>query len=262
VKRALESLVIALVVTYAVLLRAMRRPIRALMLEVGGLLALWAVYAGRFGFDHPAMLLPEVLLFRLNDHVRPPPPGRIIFTGSSTIAHWASLAQDMAPLPVLKRGIDGARLQQLAAYADQIITPYSPRGVVVYAGENDIAGFLWSGTSTPEDVLVAWRNLCTTIHQRLPEVPIYFISIKPAARGAGAAARFAEANRLIRASCEDDDRLHYIDVVSAMLSEDGEPRRDIFQWDGFHLNATGYRILSARVKSAFVEAEGNASVSG
>ena len=45
-----------------------------------------------------------------------------------------------------------------------------------------------------------------------------------------------------------------------MLDGEGEQRRDIFQWDGFHLNATGYRILSARVKSALVEAEDNASV--
>jgi lysophospholipase L1-like esterase len=131
---------------------------------------------------------------------------------------------------------------------------------MVYAGENDLAGFLWSGASTPGDVLAAWRNLCDRIHQRLPEVPMYFISIKPAARGAGAAARFAEANGLIRAACEGDDRLHYIDIVTAMLDGEGEQRRDIFQWDGFHLNATGCRILSARVKSALVEAEDNASV--
>ena len=51
----------------------------------------------------------------------------------------------MAPLPVLNRGIAGACLQQLAVYADQIIAPYSPRTVVVYAGENDIAGFVEDG---------------------------------------------------------------------------------------------------------------------
>jgi lysophospholipase L1-like esterase len=223
-------------------------------------LALWAVYAGRFGFNHPASLLPEVLWFRVNDRVHAPSPGCVVFVGSSTIAHWTSLAQDMAPLPVLNRGIDGARLHQLVVYADQIITAYSPRAVVVYAGENDIAGFLWSGTSTPQAVLAAWRNLCDRIRLRLPEVPIYFISIKPAARGLGSAARFAEANRLISASCQDDGRLQYIDIVPAMLDREGQPRRDIFQWDGFHLNATGYRILSARVKSALVEAADNASV--
>jgi hypothetical protein len=111
-QQVLKSLVVALVVTYAVLLRGMRRPLRALVVEAGGVLALWAVYAGRFGFNHPATLLPEVLWFRVSDRVRPPPPGRVIFVGSSTIAHWTSLAQDLAPLPVLNRGIDGARLQQ------------------------------------------------------------------------------------------------------------------------------------------------------
>ena len=43
-----------------------------------------------------------------------------------------------------------------------------------------------------------------------------------------------------------------IDIVPAMLDREGEPRRDIFQCDGFHLNALGDRILSARVKSALV----------
>jgi lysophospholipase L1-like esterase len=254
-KRVLVLPLIALAVVYVGLLRAVRRPLRALMLEAGGLLALWVVYAGRFGLDHPATLLPEVLWFRVHDRLDPPALGRIVFTGSSTIAHWTSLPRDMAPLPVLNRGIDGARLRHLAVYAHQIITPYAPRAVVVYAGENDIAGFLWSRKATPQEALAAWRMLCDTIHGRLPELAIYFISIKPAQRGADAAIGFAEANRLIRNACEGDDRLHYIDIVAAMLDREGKPRPDIFQWDGFHLNGNGYRILTEVVKRALVEAE-------
>ncbi len=81
---------------------------------------------------------------------------------------------------------------------------------------------------------------------------MHFLWIKPTAGGSGGATGFAEANPLTRASCEDDDRLRYIDIVPAMLDREGEPRRDIFQWDGSHLNALGDRILSARVKSALV----------
>jgi lysophospholipase L1-like esterase len=55
-------------------------------------------------------------------------------------------------------------------------------------------------------------------------------------------------NTLIRAICERDDRLAYLDVDGVMLGWDERPRRELFQSDGLHLSAEGYRLLSTLVR--------------
>ena len=92
-----------LTVIYLVLAAAAMHPLRALGIEIAGVIGLWFTYAVRFAFNAPVALLPEVLWFGLEDRLKAPPPGGIVFAGSSTVAHWTSLAEDMAPLPVLNR---------------------------------------------------------------------------------------------------------------------------------------------------------------
>jgi lysophospholipase L1-like esterase len=238
--------VIGLLGVYLILAVATSSPLRALELEAVGLLAFWAVYVARFTLDDPRALAPEVLWFRANDRLSRPRGDVIVFTGSSTIAHWSSLQEDMAPMRVLNRGINGARIHQITHYVDRIITDYRPRAVVLYAGENDIAGLLWSPKKTPDEVLSAFRAFCEKIHARLPDVPIHFISIKPPKGRASSAASFQAANRLVKEHCESEKRLQFIDVVPALLDAKGQPRG--FGWDGIHLNDEGYRILTSVVR--------------
>jgi lysophospholipase L1-like esterase len=219
-----------------------------LAVELVGAIALWAMYAGRFAFNAPLALAPEVLWFRVRDRARPLPLGGVVFTGSSTIAHWKFLADDMAPLPVVNRGINGARLSQIAHYADQLVLPHRPRAVVLYAGENDLAGFLWSRRQSPEEVLAAFQSLCEKIHARLPDVAVDFISIKPTRARAASAAAFQRANALVKQACAADPRLNFIDAVPALLGADGQPLPDVFEVDGIHLNNEGYRILTSVVR--------------
>jgi lysophospholipase L1-like esterase len=238
--------VIGLLGVYLILAFATSSPLRALALEAVGLLALWAVYVARFTLDDPRALAPEVLWFGAKDRLSRPQGDVTVFTGSSTIAHWSSLQEDMAPLRVLNRGINGARIHQITYYVDRIIIPYRPRAVVLYAGENDISGLLWSAKKTPDEVLSAFRAFCEKIHARLPDVRIHFISIKPPKRRASSGPSFQAANRLVKEHCASERRLHFIDVVPALLDADGQPRG--LGWDGIHLNDEGYRILTSVVR--------------
>ena len=61
------------------------------------------------------------------------------------------------------------------------------------------------------------------------------------------------ANGLVREYCASDGRLHYIDIVPAMLDAEGNRRRDVFKWDGIHLNETGYAIWKSTVKPVLVK---------
>lgn len=241
---------LALGAGYLVLALATRRPAWSLALELASLAALWGMYVVRFAFDAPAALLPEVLAFRLWDRARPPAPGSIVFVGSSTIAHWTTLAADLAPLPVVRRGISGARLSQIAALLPDLIARYGPRAVVIYAGENDLAGFLGSKAERPEAVRASFQTFCRAVHDRVPAAPIYFLSIKPARARLAHAAAFNAANELVADACAADGRLHYVDATTPFLAADGGARADLFERDGIHLNGEGYRVLAEVVRRA------------
>ncbi len=80
----------------------------------------------------------EILRFAEQDRETPPPACPVLFVGSSSIRMWSSLEADMAPLPVLNRGFGGSRISEVNLYFDRIVTPYRPRAIVFYAGENDL----------------------------------------------------------------------------------------------------------------------------
>ena len=82
----------------------------------------------------------EILRFAELDWTTPPPPCPVLFVGSSSIRMWRTLAEDMAPMPVVNRGFGGSAIGQSNLYFDRIVAPYRPRAIVFYAGENDIDG--------------------------------------------------------------------------------------------------------------------------
>jgi hypothetical protein len=66
--------------------------------------------------------------------VRPNPPAAdraIVFTGSSSIRFWETLAHDMAPLNVVNRGFGGSQMAHVTCYATKIVLPFSPSAVMV-----------------------------------------------------------------------------------------------------------------------------------
>ena len=55
----------------------------------------------------------------------------------------------MKPLAVINRGFGGSQIAHVNQYASEIILPYRPRAVVLYAGDNDLS---WPWSKTPEQV--------------------------------------------------------------------------------------------------------------
>ena len=80
----------------------------------------------------------DIATFQAMDVTNRPPADCIVFVGSSSIRLWKTLAQDFPRLPVVNRGFGGSQLADSVNYAEEIITPYHPRQVVIYAGGNDI----------------------------------------------------------------------------------------------------------------------------
>ncbi len=200
--------------------------------------ALWPTWA--LGtLDHPALWEWQVRQYEAADRRSTPLTGGILFTGSSSINLWSSLAEDMAPLPVLNRGFGGAHLDHVNRYARRIVLPYAPRVILLYAGENDLSG--WSG-KTPQSVAADFRHFVDIVHADLPDTRIFYLSIKPSLLRKGLADAQHATNDLIEQLTSDDDRLGFIDVGTPLLDGDGALRPELFRWDYLHLNDQGYGV--------------------
>ncbi len=75
------------------------------------------------------------------DRVNPPKAGVIVFTGSSSIRFWQTLANDMKPLEVINRGFGGSQIADVNEYASRIIIPYRPRAVIRAGADSCWLGF-------------------------------------------------------------------------------------------------------------------------
>lgn len=184
---------------------------------------------------------PKIRQFEAQDKVQMPPTEGILFVGSSSIVGW-KVEACFPDLPVINRGFGGSQIADSVYFADRIILPYRPRIVVLYAGDNDVAA-----GKTPQRVLADYRRFVKTVHQALPKTRIVFVAIKPSIRRWELVEKMREANRLIRAVAEEDNRLRYVDVDEPMIGDDGKPRPELFKSDGLHLNAEGYKLWSGLV---------------
>lgn len=189
-----------------------------------------------------------IAAFEEQDRNAPPPKQAILFIGSSSIRGW-DLGEYFPDDPVLNRGFGGSELADSAYFADRIIFPYEPRAIVLYAGDNDIA----NGKS-PERVFEDFKAFVAKVHERLPRTPVLFVAIKPSIRRWGLVEDMRWANRLIAEYAQRHPLLHYVDIDTPMIGDDGRPRPELFVEDGLHLSATGYRLWTGKLKPVLEQA--------
>jgi lysophospholipase L1-like esterase len=202
--------------------------------------------------EDPAVWLPVIESFEARDRERPPPEGAAVFTGSSSIRFWTTLADDMAPLPVIRRGFGGSRMSDMVHYVDRTVITYRPRAVVLFAGSNDLGGF--ASDRTPEQIVAGYIQFVEAVHEALPETSIYYLSITPSRLRWKQWPLVRQTNELIEAHTRLDDRLHFVDATDHFLGVDGLPDRKLFRWDRLHPNRRGYEVWTSLIKPV-LEAE-------
>ena len=179
----------------------------------------------------------EIRKFEEADRKSAPPKGAVLFVGSSSIRLWETLDQDFPAVKVINRGFGGSDITDSTHYAGRIVTPYSPKLIVLYAGDNDLA----NGKS-PEQVVEDFRAFVGRVRGDLPQVRIAFIAIKPSVARRQLMEKQKAANGMIKQYITGEKGLVYIDVFTPMLNRDGEPRPELFVGDGLHLNREGYAL--------------------
>lgn len=198
-------------------------------------------------YPDPARWEPAIQAFEAETRSAPPPPGAVVFYGSSSIAGWHdSLAVDMAPLAVVPRGFGGSTMWDALHYVDRAVVPLRPSAVVLYEGDNDVGAH----RVAPEVVADLFAALVERIRGALPGTEVYFLSIKPSPSRWESWPAMRDANERIRTVCEGDSLLHFVDVAAVMLDGSGRPREDIFLDDDLHLNRRGYELWRDVVRAA------------
>jgi len=182
---------------------------------------------------------------------REPVVGRaVVFIGSSSIRFWQSLASDMAPLPALNRGFGGATAAGVAHYARRIFarTP-DPRAIVFYAGVNDLA---W-GVSEDE-VVADVERFVAVCREVAPRAPVYLLSLQltPSRRRSWPKVRRIN-DRLASMASRSAGGVRYVDVASSVLDAAGRPRRELFVFDGIHMNPEGYALWTAVLRPRLLQ---------
>jgi lysophospholipase L1-like esterase len=154
----------------------------------------------------------------------------------SSIRKW-DVAKSFPELLTINRGFGGSQLADSVKYVPRIVVPYRPKTVVLYAGDNDIAG-----GKSPQQIAADFAALVKAIHGKLPETKILFLAIKPSPSRWKSYEHQQTANRLIREQCEAGHKLVYVDLVTPMLGADGMPRGELFVKDQLHLSDAGYAL--------------------
>lgn len=170
----------------------------------------------------------------------------ILFTGSSSIRIWKSLATDFPTHNTLNRGFGGSEMTDLLYYAEQLIIKHNPKEIFIYEGDNDIN----SGKS-PEEILKTADQLLTLIRAKLPKkVKVVFISPKPSLVRWHLKETYLDYNKKLKEWTGMHKKVSYADVWTPMLDSNGEVFKDIFLQDGLHLNEKGYKIWAKAIEKS------------
>ncbi|TWU09592.1 Aldose 1-epimerase [Symmachiella macrocystis] len=180
--------------------------------------------------------------FETQGRQQPPEAGGTLFVGSSSIRFW-DLPKYFPDRPVINHGFGGSQMIDSLYFADRIVLPYQPSTIVVYAGDNDIAG-----GQSPETVAEDFQRFARKIHAALPETKIVYIAIKPSLRRWNLYEQMANANALISAFADTDERITFADIAKPMLNEQGTPKPELFIKDGLHLSPAGYELWTSVIE--------------
>jgi lysophospholipase L1-like esterase len=187
----------------------------------------------------------EIQQFKKQDSANFPAANAVLFVGSSSFQKWHDVQSYFPAETIINRGFGGSELTDVIRYVNDIIIPYHPRQIVIYAGENDLA---YSDSISPEIVLSRFETLFKSIRSSLPTVPVIYISIKPSPSRQNLMPKMLEANVLIRNFLHTKRKAVFIDVYHKMIDNNGKPLPGIYVEDNLHMNAKGYGIWQKAIE--------------
>jgi len=148
-------------------------------------------------------------------------------------------------------GFGGSKVADSTYYYDRLVTAFTPKAIVLFAGTNNIHG-MTKNTETAEEVLEDVIAFYEKSLEALPGVPVYYISISPTKARWNVWEEANKANLLIGDYADTTESLIFVDVTDDLMKDDG-PNKEILLGDGLHLNEEGYKIWTSIIKPIVTE---------
>ena len=176
--------------------------------------------------------------------------GVVVFVGSSIFHRWTHLSEQMAPLPVLNRAIDGLQTADVLRMVDRAVLPARPKVVVYYCGSNDV-----DAGEPAAAIFGRIQQFVDRVTAALPATRIVFVSVNRAPEKQDRWDVVDAVNRQVVAYAAHSTRLQYVDVNPVLFNRDGTPRFELYMPDELHLRPPAYegfaRILKPILTKAF-----------
>jgi lysophospholipase L1-like esterase len=207
----------------------------------------WQLYVeiGKAHSEDPLVWEDDIAALESGTRGRCGPRECVVFVGSSSIRFWSSLERDMSPIPVIRHGFGGAKLNDLVYYAGRLVNAFQPLAVVVFAGTNDIDP---AASKSPRELLSSYQAFVQRVRADQPGLPIYYIGITPSPLRWSVWPIAQDTNALIERWSASDPNLHFIDTSPALMGDDGVPLRENYIFDGLHLSERGYAQWSSIIR--------------
>jgi lysophospholipase L1-like esterase len=165
---------------------------------------------------------------------------KLVFTGSSIMAMWETLAEFFPSDEVLNTAVSGSQTHELLGRLDELVISHAPSVVCYYCGSNDINWGVPAATIV-ENVLETYRR----IHTALPQTQFVYLSIILAPQKRERWDVVNDANRQL--SRFQAHGYRFIDLNPLFFLPDGSPRMDFYVEDQLHLTPAAYAAMGEKL---------------
>jgi len=195
-----------------------------------------------FSQEKKPMFWQDIQNFKKLDQETAPPKNAILLIGSSSFTKWTDVANYFPDKKIINRGFGGSRLTDLNYYANDLLSPYQPKQIIIYCGENDFADH---DKLKAETVVDRFKTLYKKIRQKFPKIEVDYISIKYSPSREKLWPQMKEANKKIAAFMKQERNAEFIDITKVMEDSSGNVRKELFVEDMLHMTPEGYQLWTS-----------------
>lgn len=178
----------------------------------------------------------------------------LLFVGDSITRRWESDGRKIwkeyyAPRNAVNMGFGADRTENVLWRLDNsYFKKITPKLAVVMIGTNNSNGDQYTAEQIADGIIA----ICERLRCKLPKTKILLLAIFPRNQKPSAQReKNAKASQLA-SKIADGEMIHYLDINSSFLSEDGTLSRDIMP-DYLHLSKKGYKIWAEAMEPKIVE---------
>ena len=203
---------------------------------------LLTLFALAFSQEKKPMFWQDIQEFKKKDQQTPPQKDAILLIGSSSFTKWQDVSDYFPGKTIINRGFGGSRLTDLNYFSEDLLSPYQPKQIIVYCGENDFA----DDKNLKADVVVErFKAFYQKIRSKFPNIEVDYISIKYSPSREHLWPQMKEANKKIKKFMKKQKKAEFIDITKVMNDSKGNIRKDIFVEDMLHMTPEGYRLWTS-----------------